>query len=249
MSILLDTVLLAAGKSTRISAASDGLPKPLITIDNISILERNISMLSNQGLNNFWINTHYKSFIVKKKIGNGTSLGVNINYIYEPNLLGTAGAVKNLYKFFINNTVLVVYGDNLLNIDVNSMLNTHLKSRSQITIGIYDKNINLNTGIAGGKIEIDSKDYVIKFSENTEIKDFTFTNAGIYLINKNIINRIPSIIECDFAKNFFPDIMSNNIKILTYKFNKNEYCLGIDTPECLDIARKIFKEKIKNDNN
>src|SRR4028118_201133 len=94
----LGTLVLAAGKSTRIQPVSGGLPKPLLQVQGQSILERNLKWLVDSGIHSVWINLHYRSEEIQKVIGTGENLGLKVSYSREPEILGTAGAYKKLER-------------------------------------------------------------------------------------------------------------------------------------------------------
>ena len=109
-------ILLAAGKSSRITSKINNIPKPLIEINGKPILQYNIEMLKRYGIDDLIINTHYKKESIKERFGNGNKFGVNIQYIDEEILLGTAGTIKSL-EDMLKGPFLVVYADNLTKIE------------------------------------------------------------------------------------------------------------------------------------
>ncbi|MGI8551050.1 MAG: nucleotidyltransferase family protein [Dehalococcoidia bacterium] len=106
----LGVLVLAAGRSTRIREAAAGLPKPLIPIEGFSVLEWNLRWLQRSGVACVWINIHNRPEAIQRLIGSGQRLGLHVSYSLEQELLGTAGAYKQL-ESHRQGTTLIVDGD------------------------------------------------------------------------------------------------------------------------------------------
>ena len=92
-------VILAAGKGERLGAITQKIPKPMIRISGKPVLEHNIHMCKNSGVDEIFINLHHLPNVIKHYFRNGETWGVKINYKYESKLLGTAGTVSSLKEF------------------------------------------------------------------------------------------------------------------------------------------------------
>ena len=130
-------IVLAAGKGERLKEVTSTIPKPMIKIMDKPILEHNINWLNRYGIKNIYINLHHLPNVIKDYFKDGKRWGVRITYSYEPELLGTAGAVRKIAEEYwqlrtdnyyssvaredlrdskkqkTKNTFVVVYGDNL----------------------------------------------------------------------------------------------------------------------------------------
>ena len=115
-------VLLAAGKGTRLKPLTDNIPKVMIQINGKAILEYHIEQLAETGIIDIYINLHYLSEKIKNHFEDGRKWGVKINYSYEPEILGTAGALKKLSRELRTDPFLVVYGDNFLEINYKDFI-------------------------------------------------------------------------------------------------------------------------------
>ena len=91
---LVKAMLLAAGAGSRLQPLTDTVPKPLLPIANIPLLERSITWLARQGVDEIVINIHHRAETIIAAIGSGERFGVSIRYSHEHELLGTSGAVK-----------------------------------------------------------------------------------------------------------------------------------------------------------
>lgn len=231
-------LILAAGKSSRILPIAGQLPKPLLKIQGQSLLEHNIDLLVQYGIKNIWINLHYQRELIRKEIGNGSRWGISINYSYEKELLGTAGALKNLEKEFSAGLAIVIYGDNFTNCDIGALLKSHKKSGEIATITVFNPKIALNSRIAGGRVLINKNGTIKKFVEGDTLNNMklSYVNAGIYALEPDIMQYIPKGFS-DFGRDIFPKLVNRRLKISTYKMKG--YCLAFDTPEAYAQAQKI----------
>ncbi len=94
--------ILAAGKGKRLGSLTESVPKPMLELSGKPILEHNILMCKKTGVKDIFINLHYLPDIITDYFGDGFKLGVNIQYHYQPELLGTAGGML----FFLDNIVI-----------------------------------------------------------------------------------------------------------------------------------------------
>jgi NDP-sugar pyrophosphorylase family protein len=220
-------VILSAGKGERLGNITNNIPKPMIKIDGKPILEHNILLCKKFGITEIYINLHHLHNIITEYFGHGGKFGVNITYIFENELLGTSGAIKNISKqdsSFKYNPFYVIYGDNYSNYNLDL-----LKSNS-ITNNIafhYRKNV-INSGVA----EFDKNNRIISFIEKPKLNETNshWVNAGIYYLQPEILNFIPDGYS-DFSKDIFPFLLKNDIPF--YGICENVELISIDTPEML----------------
>ena len=241
----LGVLVLAAGKSTRIQPVSGGLPKPLLPVQGQSILERNLNWLANSGIQSLWINLHYRPEEIQRAIGTETDLGLEIFYSLESEILGTAGAYKNLARQLLG-TTLVVYGDSLVSFDLSQFLTAHQSSKAAGTVALFDQKTHPHTAIAGGRVILnDGK--VTSFVEMTGTEGTipsTLVNAGVYLLEPEVLELIPAQTFYDFARDLFPQMLAAGYHLQGYLING--YCLGLDTPESFAKAVSLIESgKVK----
>lgn len=230
-------IVLAAGKSTRIATVAGDLPKPLLPLAGEAILARNLRWLADQGIRHAWINLHYQADKIRQAIKDEPH-GVRITYVEEPTILGTAGAVRNIAGEW-NDTVLVVYGDNLISTDLAAMLQGHRRRQAVISIALFDRNRHPHTGIAGGRVRIDADQRIEQFVEGADDALSSLVNAGVYLIEPAIVARIPSGQFFDFAKDLFPRLLAEQQPLYAHLIDG--YCLGIDTPDSYQRALALLE--------
>ena len=222
----LKAIILAGGRGKRLRPITDYIPKPLISIKNIPIIEWQIKYLKKFGISEVIICSGYKTEIIENYLKN-KKLGIKITFSIENKPLGTGGAIKKAGKKIKDKSFMVINGDIITNIDLEKLL----KKENSIA------SIQLKTNF--GILQTD-KDKIIKFDEKKEIKNL-WMNAGIYHLNKESIKELPNV--GDIEKTLFPDYAKKE-KLSTIKFtNSKWYSVDSfkDMEECSLVIEKIIK--------
>jgi NDP-sugar pyrophosphorylase family protein len=230
-----DAVLLAAGKSTRIATVGRGIPKPLLLVQGESILVRNVRWLARDGVRRIWVNLHYRGDLIRTALGDGAAWGVQIRYSDEPTLLGTAGGVRNVLSS-LSETFLVVYGDNLVQLDVRAFLELHTTRRADISVAVFDGR-SPNTGLAGGRVALGADDAVVSFVEGAAEGQGAFVNAGVYAVENHVLKDFPPGF-LDWGKDVFPSLLARGARVMGYRIEG--YCLGLDTPASYERGMSLI---------
>ena len=215
-------IILCAGKGERLLPLTKTIPKPMVLINNKPLLEYNLLLCKKYGIKDIAINTSYLPEKIKEYFQDGKNLGVNLHYSFEPELLGTSGALNN-FKSFLDETFVVIYGDAITDIDINKFLNFHKEKKALLTTAVRKKPADKK---AGSLIFIDENSLVTGTIEkpsdelfNELCKDFYYSNSGLYIVEPEIFNYIPEGFS-DFAEDIFPKLVKER-KI--YAFLMNEY--------------------------
>ena len=219
-------IILAGGKGKRLRPITDYVPKPLIPIKNISIIEWQIKYLKKFGISEIIICSGYKTKMIENYLNN-KKLGIKITFSVEDKPLGTGGAIKKAGKKIKDKSFLVINGDIITNIDLKKLI----KKNNAIAA------IQLRTKF--GILQTD-KDKIMKFDEKKEIENL-WMNAGIYHLNKETLKELP--IVGDIEKTLFPDYAKKE-KLSTIKFtNSKWYSIDSfkDMEECSLVIKKIIK--------
>jgi NDP-sugar pyrophosphorylase family protein len=222
----LKAIILAGGRGKRLRPITDYVPKPLIPIKNIPIIEWQIKYLKKFGISEIIVCSGYKTKMIENYLNN-KKLGIKITFSIEDNPLGTGGAIKKAGKKIKDKSFLVINGDIITNIDLKKMME---KENSIASIQLKTKFGILQTD--GNKI--------MKFDEKKEIKNI-WMNAGIYYLNKETLKELP--IVGDIEKTLFPDYAKKE-KLSTIKFtNSKWYSIDSfkDMEECSLVIEKIIK--------
>ena len=231
-------VILAAGIGSRLDLKD--LPKPMYEIDGKPILEHNVKLLKEHDIKDICITLHHKGEVIKDYFKDGKKFGVSITYVFEKELLGTSGGVKNIEWFLNKEPFFVIYGDNYTSIDLSDMLKSHLLNRPLATIALFDPKKVMNSGIAGGVVLIDANNKIVSFKEGTKDKSDGYVNAGIYILEPEIISKMPKEVLSDFGKDIFPKLVKEGFTLKAYL--TNSFVLAIDTKEALKVAENILEK-------
>ena len=147
-------LLLAAGLGSRIRSVAGDVPKPLMSFAGAPVLAHNLRWLADGGVSEVWINLHYGADQIRAAIGDGARFGLAIHYVYEPELLGTAGALANIGPA-VAGPMLVVYGDSLVRCDLAALDEAHRQAEAEVTVALFDRDRHPHTGIAGGRVRLE----------------------------------------------------------------------------------------------
>ncbi len=231
-------ILLAAGKGTRLRPLTEKTPKVLIPINGKPIMEYHVEQLAFAGIKSIFINLHYLPQKIKNHFQSGRKWGIEIEYSYEPEILGTSGAVKNLKKNMGKEPFLVIYGDNFLNIDYKKFIKYSEANGGIGNIAVFEKKDVQGCGI----VEIGENQEIFRFIEKPIKKEIFshWVNAGVYYLRKDIFEHIrPG--NSDFGFDVFPQLLLKGKKLYAYKL-KGEV-LGIDSLELLEKLSSNHKEE------
>ena len=219
-------IILAGGRGKRLKPVTDYVPKPLVPIKNIPIIEWQIRYLKKYGITEVIICTGYKADMIESYLSM-KKLGMKIKFSIEKTPLGTGGAIKKAGKWINDKSFFVINGDTITNIDLDKLVS---KKNSIAAIELRTKY---------GILETES-DKIINFREKKEISD-TWMNAGIYHLQKDVLKKLP--IKGDIEKTVFPDYAKKGL-LNTIKF-KNVEWFSVDSfkdmEECSERVEKIIK--------
>ena len=219
-------IILAGGRGKRLRPITDYVPKPLIPIKNIPIIEWQIKYLKKFNISEVIICSGYKTKMIENYL-NSKKLGIKITFSIEDKPLGTGGAIKKAGKKIKDKSFLVINGDTITNIDLKKLI----KKENSIA------SIQLKTKF--GILQTD-EDKIIKFDEKKEINDI-WMNAGIYHLKKETLKELPVV--GDIEKTLFPNYAKKE-KLSTIKFtNSKWYSIDSfkDMEECSLVIEKIIK--------
>lgn len=233
-------LVLAAGMGSRIRAVAGDKPKPLMPFGDRPILAHTLGWLASAGVAEAWINLHYGADQIRGEIGDGEALGLSIHYVFEPELLGTAGALANIAEAFAQ-TMLVVYGDSMVRFDLDALLRAHRASGAEATVALFDRERHHNTGIAGGRVRLGERNAIVQFVEGAAgAEASSLVNAGVYALEPSVLDLIPRGRLVDFGRDVFPAMLAEGRALLGHVIEPDGFCLGLDTPESHAAAQKLL---------
>src|SRR5580658_2841946 len=129
-------MVLAAGAGTRLRPLTFELPKPMVPVVNRPVLHHVLDNLARHGIRDVMMNLHAQPDMIRDYCGDGSRWSLNIQYSFEPKLLGTAGALKKVASFFKDDTILLVSGDGLSDVDFTALHKFHKAKKSLATMTV-----------------------------------------------------------------------------------------------------------------
>jgi dTDP-glucose pyrophosphorylase len=175
-------IIMAGGLGTRMHPHTLEVPKPMLRVHGQPILDHIISMLADQGFRNFAISVNYLAGQIEDYFQDGSSRGLRIEYLREPELLGTAGAL-GLFSVMTSESVVVVNGDVLTDADFGEMIRSHESSGSICTIGLKQVQFQNPFGV----VETEGAS-VVNYVEKPVLT--SLISAGIYIFSPTALRRL-----------------------------------------------------------
>jgi mannose-1-phosphate guanylyltransferase len=212
-------VILAGGQGKRLRPLTYTKTKPMIPFLNKPVMEHIVTKLAGQGIDDIIITTNYKVEQIQNYFGDGSKWGVKVTTVNEDDPLGTAGSVKNAVDH-LDDTFVVIQGDNISDIDVHDLYESHKELGGMATIALMEVEDVSHFGIAEMK-----HDEIVRFKEKPKPEE-TFSNlanTGIYIFEPKVLDMIP-LAFYDFSKNLFPKMIEEGKKIcghVTHDFWKD----------------------------
>jgi dTDP-glucose pyrophosphorylase len=226
-----DAIIMAGGRGERLKPLTDNTPKPMLMVGEKPIIVRNLERLRNCGVKHFHFSLRYLGDQIKIGLEKYKESETNYYYIFEEKPLGTIGSVK-LIRSFYNDTVLLMNSDLLTNIDFEDFYQNFLDSNSDMLVATVPYHIDVPYAV----MDIDENQQVLSFKEKPR---FTYySNAGIYLIKRNLFNLIPDSHSFD-ATHFMEAVISSNYKLNSYQIHG--YWLDIGRLEDYNKAQEDVK--------
>ncbi|MGI0148006.1 MAG: sugar phosphate nucleotidyltransferase [Thermoplasmata archaeon] len=201
-------VVLAGGEGTRLKPLTYKRPKPLMLVAGRPCIDYVLRALAGSGFHEIIITTAYMSDALIKSIGDGLGYNASILYSFEENPAGTAGAVRRVGNFF-NETFVVSMGDILCDVDFKALYDFHKRKGAAVTIALTEVEDPTKYGVVG----LDANGRIAKFKEKPK-KEEAFSNlvnAGIYVLEPEVLEFIPPEQKFDFAKDLFPKLLSKGL--------------------------------------
>ena len=219
----------------------------MVPVVNIPIIELILHHIKHFGITDAIANTHYLAESIHERFDNNLELGINLNYIHESNLSGTAGGVKKCESFFEkDDTFIVISGDALTDVNLDELVEKHKSTGAIATMAL--KEVDCSDVSHFGVVVINDKSKILGFQEKPSIEEAksNFVNTGIYVFEKNIFKYIPENTFYDFAKNVFPSLMASNEMMCGHVIN--DYWSDIGTTNQYRLASSdVLSGKVKVD--
>ena len=220
-------ILLAGGKGTRLRPLTIHTPKPIVPIFNRPFLHYQIDLLKQvPEIDEVILSLNYQPRRIEEIFGDGSEVGIKIRYVVEPVPLGTAGAIKYAGEN-LTDSVVVFNGDVLTQIDLAAVLALHRRRQARATIVLTP----VENPTAYGLVETDNDGNIQRFIEKPSAEEITTNriNAGIYVLEPDTFDRIPSDVAWSIERSYFPSLIERQETFVGYVYEG--YWIDIGTPE------------------
>jgi len=219
-------ILLAGGKGTRLRPLTIHTPKPIVPIFNRPFLHYQIDLLTQvPEIDEVILSLNYQPRRIEEIFGDGSALGIKIRYVVEPAPLGTAGAIKYAGDQ-LTESVVVFNGDVLTQIDLAGVIRLHRERRARATIVLTP----VDNPTAYGLVDTDADGNIRRFLEKPNADEITTNNinTGIYVLEPDTFDRIPSNVAWSIERSYFPSLIERRETFVAYVYNG--YWIDIGTP-------------------
>jgi mannose-1-phosphate guanylyltransferase len=231
-------VILAGGEGTRLRPLTNTRPKPLLPVLGVPCIEYVISSLAQAGVEQIFLACGYRSEDIMRVLGKGERLGVDIEFAYEREPMGTAGAVK-LLQDRLEGTFIVGSGDTLTDADLGALIDFHVAHGAEATMGLTEVKNPEQFGIVG----VGSDGRIERFKEKPRTEEVfsRVINAGTYVLEKEVLELVPADRKYDFSRDLYMDMLQRGRGL--YASPLEGYWKDIGRPSDLFLANMDMAER------
>ena len=229
-------ILLAGGQGRRLRSITGKLPKPMVPLVGVPVLDRLLELLRRNGFTDVCMTLCYRPEVIQEHCGDGSSYGVHLRYRIETEPRGTAGAVRACSDFYGRDDFLVISGDAACSFDLLQLYRQHQSSGAAVTVALFPDAEPLQYGL----VLQDREGYVRHFIEKPDWPHVVtdLVNTGIYIVSPRAMTYVPEDTPFDFANDLFPLLLAAHEPILGVPMDG--YWCDIGTPRayyrcCLDV--------------
>jgi mannose-1-phosphate guanylyltransferase len=219
-----DAVVLVGGKGTRLRPLTLSAPKPMLPTAGLPFLTHLLSRIAAAGIEHVILGTSYKPGVFEAEFGDGSKLGLQIEYVTEEHPLGTGGGIANVAGHLRHDTVMVFNGDVLSGLDLGQLLEYHHQQEADLTLHL----VRVGDPRSFGCVPTENG-RVTAFLEKTQDPPTDQINAGCYVFSREIIDRIPRGREVSVEREVFPALLSDGVNVCGYV--DTSYWRDMGTPE------------------
>lgn len=226
-----DAILMAGGEGKRLRPLTDNTPKPLLRVGNKPIIEYNIDRLKEVGIHNINLSINYLGDQLVSYFGDGSDKNINIKYVKENKPLGTIGSIL-LVENFMHEDIIVMNSDLLTNIDFGDFFKTYKESQADMIVAATSYHVDVPYAV----LEVNENNCVKSLKEKPRYT--YYSNAGIYILKKNLLGMIPADTFFDIT-DLMDRVIEMNLNLVTYPLNG--YWLDIGKHEDFRKAQEDIK--------
>ncbi|NLI57844.1 MAG: NTP transferase domain-containing protein [Clostridium sp.] len=236
-------VIMAGGEGSRLRPLTCDIPKPMVPIMNVPIMEHIINLLKKHGIKDIAVTLMYLPQKIRDYFGNGSNFGVNIHYFTEDVPLGTAGSVKNAEEF-LDETFIVISGDSLTNMDITKAIEFHKNKKSLATLVLTRVDVPLEYGVVITNENGNIEGFLEKPSWGEVFSDTV--NTGTYILEPRVLRYLEKNKKTDFSQDLFPMLLKKKEPLFGHVMD-DYWCDIGDLRAYLQAHYDVLEKKINID--
>lgn len=249
-------VIMAGGRGTRIAELFPDIPKPLIPVDGMPILEREIRSLASQGFKDIILTVGYLADKIIEYFGDGSRLGVKIDYFVEETPLGNAGALFQLKEIIGDEPFLLLNADAAFDVDFNRMLDYHKEHGGLVTLFTHPNSHPYDSGLIIADKNGNVERWLSKEDERPQWYN-NRVNAGLHVIDSKVLELSLKNLEIDSAIGYPKGKVDLDRQILKplcgtgkmFCYGSPEYVKDMGTPERFHQVEADYKNGVVQSKN
>jgi mannose-1-phosphate guanylyltransferase len=204
-----DAVVLVGGQGTRLRPLTMSTPKPMLPVAGVPFLTHLLSRIAEAGINHVVLGTSFKAEVFEAHFGDGSALGLEIEYVTETEPLGTGGGIRNVLPKLRADNVMIFNGDVLSSTELGGILDTHEATNADVTLHLT----RVSDPRAYGCVPTNDEGRVTAFLEKTQDPPTDQINAGCYVFRREYIEKIPTGRAVSVEREVFPQLLLEGVRI------------------------------------
>ncbi|RLU94820.1 GDP-mannose pyrophosphorylase [Streptomyces griseocarneus] len=226
-----EAILLVGGKGTRLRPLTMNTPKPMVPAAGVPFLTHQLARARAAGVDHVVMATSYLAEVFEPHFGDGSDLGLHLEYVTEVEPLGTGGAIRNVasrLRSAPGEPVLIFNGDILTGLDIEALVDTHRTSGADVSLHLT----RVEDPRAFGLVPTDATGRVTAFLEKPQTPEEIVTdqiNAGAYVFNRSVIDTIPAGRPVSVERETFPGLLADGAHL--QGMVDSTYWLDLGTPQ------------------
>lgn len=233
----MQAVILAGGLGTRLGSLTQSQPKPMVEVCGVPFLEHQLKLLKRQSLTDALLCTGYLGEQIQHYFGDGSKLGMSIQYSREQHPVGTGGALR-LAAPLIGPEFLLLYGDSYLPIDYHLLCGTLMSSRAMGVMAVYRDDAG-ETSVQPN-ISMDGSGLIRRYDKDSaDTSDLKYIEAGVLALRHEVIDLIPPGKVASLEKDVYPALVQSG-QLIGLPAGRRFYDIG--TPERLRVMEDFFRD-------
>jgi mannose-1-phosphate guanylyltransferase len=219
-----DAVVLVGGLGTRLRPLTLSAPKPMLPTAGVPLLAHLLSRIRDAGVRHVILGTSYQASVFAEYFGDGSPMGLEIEYVVEDTPLGTGGAIRNVADRLRGDRALIFNGDVLSGVDLGALLARHADAEADVALYLT----KVADPRAFGCVPTDPDGRVMAFLEKDPNPVTDQINAGAYVFSRAVVDSIPGGRPVSVERETFPDLLANGARVVG--FVDTSYWRDLGTP-------------------